>query len=459
MAEKKPRRNGPPPEPPPIGVEERALPSNLEAERSVLGAILLHNEALAVLGDTLKAADFFRDAHRRIFASMLKLVEMQRPIELVTLREELKRTGDLEEVGGPAYISALVDGVPRSTNIAHYAAIVAEKSRLRSAIYTANKLSKMAYGAEERSADIVSAAAEELSAIGGSALEGQAVFLRDLLPAGMEALERAVQNKSGSVTGIRTGFSALDDMTAGLQPGDLTLIAARTSQGKTALAMNLARVIGESVPLLIFSLEMSKEQLFMRMLASESRVDSHRIRSGFLMDKDWTRIATAIETLNSLKILIDDHGNLTVRQFAARARQVKAHHGLGAIVVDYIQLMRGQGNFENRTQEIGTISRGLKAAAKELGVPVIALAQLSRAAEPQPGRKARRPQLSDLAESGSLENDADVVLLIYRPEPKDDEVLEVAEIIVAKQRNGPTGVVKLAWNREIVRFENIGLPT
>jgi replicative DNA helicase len=435
---------------------ERTLPSNLEAERAVLGAVLVRNELYDAAADVLEPGDFYREAHSQIFAAMGRLANRHLPVDLLTLREELGRSGDLEAVGGPAYVSALADGIPRTLNVEHYAGIVLEKSRLRAAIATGTRLVNSAYLAEGRSAELAADAAERLYALGSDVETGKALTLADLIAPGMQALERAAAG-NGVVTGTPTGFLALDDLTAGLQRGDLILIAARTSQGKTALAMNLVRQIGAGAWVLVFSLEMSRLQLFLRMLASEALVDSHRLRTGHLGEADWGRISTALGTLNDLKVLIDDSGGLGVREVRARARQVKAKHGLGAIVIDYIQLMHGRGNFDNRTQEIGTLSRGLKAVARELDVPVVALSQLSRAAEPMPGRKARRPQLSDLAESGSLENDADVVFLIYRPEPKEDGSDEsVAEIIVAKQRNGPTGVVKLHWNAQHVRFENIG---
>lgn len=447
-----------PPEPPPIG-DERTLPHDLVAERAILGAILLHPDAYDAAADVVDGGDFFRDAHKRIFEAMGRLADGRKPVEFVTLREELARVGDLDEVGGPMYLTALPDGVPRSSNIEHYAAIVREKSKLRAAIFTANKLSAQAYEGETRSTELTADAAEKLYAIGGDANEGSAVLLADLIAPSMESLERNV-NGGGNVTGVSTGYHKLDDMTAGLHPGDLILIAARTSQGKTALAMNLVQTIAETeeAPPLVFSMEMSKEQLFMRLLSSEARVDSHHLRTGTLTEDDWKRISNALGKMSELKILIDDRGGIGVREVRATARQAKAKHGLSAIFIDYIQLMRGRGHFDNRTQEIGTISRGLKAVGRELGVPVIALSQLSRAAEPMPGRAARAPQLSDLAESGSLENDADVVLLIYRPEAKkDDDEDPLAQVIIAKQRNGPTGVVKLRWNAKYVRFENIGM--
>lgn len=441
---------------PPMMAGDRTLPHSLEAERSILGAILLHGETLDQIADALEPGDFYRDAHRRIYGAMLTLSEATTPIELVTLREQLGKRGDLDEVGGAAYISALVDGIPRGTNIVHYAGIVKEKSRLRQAIHTGNKLLQAAYEASEPSAEVVNRAAEALYDLGGEALPGRPVLLRDLSAAGMEQIERS--HASGvSVTGLATGYTGLDEMTAGLQATDLILVAARTSMGKTALAMNIARNVSAKDTTLVFSLEMSKLQLYMRLLASEAGVDSHRLRAGYLSDQEWARLAKAMGTLSECHMLIDDTPSIGVLEVRARARQVKAERGLGLIVVDYIQLMRGRGRFDNRVQEIGSISRGLKAVAKELNVPIVALCQLSRAPEAGHGRKARRPTLSDLRESGDLENDADVVLIIYRAEESKDDELPIAEIIIAKQRNGPTSVVKLAWMSQYVRFDNLAM--
>lgn len=450
--------SGPPPEPPPMGTE-RTLPHDLEAERAVLGSILVHSDAYDAAADILDEADFFRDAHRRIFRAMGNLADARREIDWLTLKEELSRRGDLEDVGGASYVMSLTDGIPRSANIEHYAAIVHEKSKLRGAIAASSKITALAYEAEIRSNELLADGAEQLYTLGAGDLEGRAVSIAELITPSMEALEKAV-NAGGAITGLQTGFTRLDALTAGLQPSDFIIVAARTSQGKTALVMNIAQHVAIAEPTLIFSLEMSKHQLFSRLLSSDAKVDSHRLRTGLLEEDDWRRISQSLGRLSELKMFIDDKGGIGVREVRARARQIKAKHGLGLIVVDYVQLMKGRGTFDNRTQEIGTISRGLKAVARELNVPVIALSQLSRAAEPMPGRKARRPQLSDLSESASLENDADVCFLIYRPEPEqkdESDADNVAEIIVAKQRNGPVGIVKLHWNARYVRFENISL--
>ncbi len=443
-----------------MNIAERTLPHDLGAERSILGAVLLDADALDLAADIVSPEHFFRDAHGRIFRAMLAVSAKSSAVDFTTLRSELERAGDLDEAGGPAYLSALVDGVPRSTNVEHYARIVKEKAALRGVIFTTNKALAQAYAAEVQSAEIATDTAEKLHELGGEAMGGQAYFIGDLVSGGMDAIEHAHATKGASVTGVASGFGELDDLLSGFQPTDLILIAARPSQGKTALALNIAAFMSLNIVVLFFSLEMSKEQLFLRMLSSESRVDSHRLRRGYIGDADWSRLAAAMGSIQDRKLLIDDKHGAGVREVRARARQVKAKHGLGAIVIDQISHMRGRGRFDSRREEIGSISRGVKGIAKELGVPVILLSQLSRASEAGPGKKARRPQLSDLAESASLEADADVVIFPYRPErPADEEQpadgMETAELIVAKQRNGPTGTVKVVWNKEIVRFENL----
>lgn len=445
------------PDAPPLG-EDRPLPHDLAAERSVLGAILISNDLFDDASELLEPEHFYREAHRRIFKAMTLMAEQGKEIDFLLLRSELSRTGDLEEVGGPAYIASLTDGVPKSANIKHYAAVVRERAQLREAIHTSRKLQAEAFASERSSAEMMSDAAEKLLDISGAIQSGGPVKLSELVAPGMEALEKSSAEGGGAVTGLATGFTALDEMTAGLQASELILLAARTSQGKTALAMNIARNIAFSQNVLVFSLEMSRQQLFLRMLAAEAGVDSHHMRTGYLADSDWPRIATAMGTLTDINLYIDDTPSIGIREVRARARQLRQQLGsLGLIIIDYIQLMKGRGKFDNRQQEIGTISRGLKTIAKELNVPLVALAQLSRAMEAGPGKKARRPQLHDLRESGDLEQDADCVVFIYRAEPKDDEPSDIAELILAKQRNGPTGTVKVGWNSSCVRFDNRSL--
>lgn len=430
--------------------EDRPLPHNLEAERSVLGVILIHNEVFDHVADLLEAEDFYRVAHRQIFRAMDTLAESSQSLDLVVLKNELDRRGELEAVGGPAYISSLVDGLPHATNAQHYAGIVKEKARLRLAITAATKLETAAYQEEASAAELATETAEQLYDLGGLSMPGKPTFLRDIVTDGMATIEQAYERK-GAVTGLATGFRELDLLTAGLHPGDLIILAARTSIGKTALAMNIARVVGATSTVLVFSLEMTKLQLFMRLFAAEAGVDSQRLRTGYLVESDWGRLSQAVVSLGDAHVLIDDTPSIGIREVRARSRQVRSEHGLSLIVVDYIQLMRGRGQFDTRAQEVGAISHGLKSIAKELQIPIIALSQLNRAPEGGPGRKARRPQLSDLRESGDLEQDADVVLFIYRPEKDDDDV---AELIIAKQRNGPSGhTVKLTFQKELMRFE------
>jgi replicative DNA helicase len=441
-----------------VAVAERTLPHNLEAERSVLGSILLHNEAFNLAAEVIDSADFYRDAHRRIFDKMVKLAERNDAIDLVTLKEELGRSGDLDEVGGPAYITALVDGVPRSMNVEHYARIIKEKSTLRHLIFSANKILATAYQGEEEADVILDQAEHAIFAIADDKVRDGFVSLRDLAQSSLDTIEKLHARKE-LVTGVPTGFTDLDELTSGLQPSDLVIIAARPSMGKTSLVLNIAQHVGTKTAKTvgIFSLEMSKEQLFLRMLTAEARIDAQRMRRGYLGERDWGRLSQAIGTLSEAKIFIDDTPSIGVLEMRAKSRRLAAEHQLDLVIIDYIQLMQGRGRFENRTLELGSISRSLKALAKELRVPVVVLSQLSRAPE---SRADHRPQLSDLRESGALEQDADVVMFIYREDMYGDKSQPVegdgvAELIIGKQRNGPVGVVKLAFIREFTRFENL----
>ena len=434
---------------------DRPLPHNLEAEKCVLGAILLHNDAFNLAAELIDSRDFFRDAHRRVFDKMVRLSERGDVIDLVTLRDELGRSGDLEEVGGPAYITALVDGVPRSTNVEHYARIVKERSTLRNLIYSANKILATAYEAEQDAALQLDQAERAIFDIAEDRIRSGFVPVRDLVQGSFDTIEKLQEHK-GPVTGVATGFSDLDLLTSGLQPSDLLIVAGRPSMGKTSFMLNVAVHVGTKMDKTvgIFSLEMSREQLFLRMLTSQAEIDAQRFRGGFLSERDYGQLSHALGTLADARIFIDDSASLGVLEMRAKARRLMAEHGLHLLIVDYIQLMQGRGRFENRTQELGVISRALKGLAKELAVPLVALSQLSRAPE---ARSDHRPQLADLRESGALEQDADVVMFIYRedqynPSPENENV---AEIIVGKQRNGPTGVVRLAFRKQITRFENL----
>lgn len=438
-----------------VPATERTLPHNLEAERSVLGAILVHNDAFNVAAELVDSGDFFRDAHRRVFDKMVDLNERGQAIDLVTLKDELVRSGDLDDVGGAAYIAALVDGVPRSTNVEHYARIVKERATLRNLIQSANRILGLAYRAEEDADTLLDQAEQEIFSIAEGNIHTGFVPLSDLVEGSFTAIEQLQEHK-GLLTGVPSGFVDIDNLTSGFQPSDLVIIAARPSMGKTSFALNVAQHVGiktdRSVGL--FSLEMSKEQLFMRMLTAEAEVDSHRFRGGFLSEGDYGRLSTALGRLADAKVFIDDSAGLGVLEMRAKARRLKAEHGLDLLVIDYLQLMQGRGRFENRTQELASISRALKSLAKELNVPVLALSQLSRAPE---SRSDRRPQLSDLRESGALEQDADVVLFIFREEQYDPtpENENLAELIIGKQRNGPTGTVRLAFLKQHTRFANL----
>ncbi|HEY2432777.1 MAG TPA: replicative DNA helicase [Vicinamibacterales bacterium] len=439
---------------------QRTLPHNLEAEKSVLGAILIHNDAFNHAAELIDSRDFFRDAHRRIFDKMVALSERNDAIDLVTLKDELQRSGELDEVGGPAYIASLADGVPRSANVEHYARIVKEKATLRRVIHAAKRIEADAYQAEEDADIILDGAEKAIFEIAEDKIREGFVPLRDLVHSSFATIEKLQQHK-GLVTGVPTGFVDLDEMTSGLQPSDLVLVAARPSMGKTSFVLNIAQHIGTQTEMTVgfFSLEMSKEQLFMRMLTSEARIDAHRFRSGYLNEKDYGRLSHALGTLAEARVFIDDTASIGVLEMRAKARRLQAEHGLHLLIIDYIQLMQGRGRFESRQAELASISRSLKGLAKELRIPVVALSQLSRAPET---RSDHRPQLSDLRESGALEQDADLVMFIFREEQyrTDDghvnpEAEGTAEIIIGKQRNGPVGTAKLAFIKEHTRFENL----
>ena len=435
-------------------VSERSLPHNLEAEKAVLGAVLIDNEQFDRAAELIDSPDFYRHAHQQIFDKMVSLSDRDEVIDLVTLKEELNRAGNLNEVGGPAYIAALVDGVPKSTNVEYYAKIVKEKATLRSLIGSANKILTTAYQDEVEPEVQLDQAESEIFQIADGRLTEGFQSLKDLVPGGIETLEK-LENQQGGFTGVPSGFTDLDRYTSGFQPSDLVIIAARPSMGKTSLALNIAQHVGTKTEKTVgvFSLEMSKQALFLRMLTSEARINAHKFRGGFLGSEEYKKMSEALNTLGEAKVFIDDSTSVSVLEMRAKARRLKSEHGLHLLIIDYLQLMQGRGRFENRNLELASISRSLKGLAKELDVPVIALSQLSRAPE---SRSEHRPQLSDLRESGALEQDADVVLFIYREDQYDrkPENENTAEVIIGKQRNGPTGTVRLAFLKEITRFEN-----
>jgi replicative DNA helicase len=437
---------------------ERKLPHNLEAERSVLGAILLDNQAFHPAIEVVDSADFFLDSHRRIFSRMIALSEENRAIDLITLHEELERAGELEAAGGSAYVSTLVDGVPRVSNVDHYARIVKQKALLRNLINASNNIINQAFEGQEEADEVLDQAEGAIFSLAEERIKVGLLPLRDIARTlDLDALFERRQH----ITGLETSFTDFDNLTSGLQPAELIIIAGRPGMGKTALSLNIAQHAAAQLekPVAVFSLEMAREALLHRMLCAEARVDSHKFRSGFLNREEMRRLTQALGRLAAAPLYIDDSPGLNVLELRAKCRRLQAERGLALIVVDYMQLMSGRGRFENRNQEISSISRGLKALAKEIRVPVIAVSQLSRAPEQRGGD--HRPQLSDLRESGSIEQDADVVAFIFRPEVyrDPDTVSEEdrgrAELIIAKQRNGPTGKVNLAFLREFTRFENL----
>src|SRR5215831_7802873 len=440
-------------------MSDRTLPHNLDAEKSVLGAILINNTVFNQAAEVIDAQDFFRDAHRRLFEKMVALTDKSEPVDLVTLKNELTRSGELDEVGGPAYIASLTDGVPRSANVEYYAKIVKEKSTLRRLIQSATDVLGRAYEAEQDADDLLDEAERSIFQIAEHRLRSGFVSVGELAASGYQLIEQLQQHR-GLVTGVPSGFVDLDALTSGFQKSDLVIVAARPSMGKTSFVLNIALHCGVEAnkTVGIFSLEMAKEQLFMRMLTSEARVDAHRFRGGYLGEQDYARLVDAFGRLHDAKVFIDDTPSLGILEMRAKARRLKLEHGLDMLVIDYLQLMQGRGRFENRQQELAAISRALKILAKELEVPIIALSQLSRAPE---ARGDHRPQLSDLRGSGALEQDADVVLFIFREEmyaqeaERKPEVEGTAEIIIGKQRNGPTGTTRLAFLKQYTRFENL----
>jgi replicative DNA helicase len=432
-------------------------PQNLDAEQSVLGGIMLDNQALNSALEILDADDFYSEAHRKIFSAIIELYNKSEPCDIITLSNILKNRTQLDQAGGISYLSALSDSVPSAANISHYAKIVKEKSILRKLIGTATEILHKSYTSSSDIDTVLDEAEHAIFEISENKIRPTFSSFKDLIKDSVKTIEKLYERKE-LVTGVPTGFEKLDDITSGLQKSDLVIIAGRPSMGKTALAMNIAQyaALEAGIPVAIFSLEMSKEQLALRMLSSEARVDSQRIRRGFLGEADWPKLITAAGRLSEAQIFIDDSPAISALEMKAKARRLKSEVNLGLIILDYLQLMRGGGYKDSREQEISEISRSLKTLAKELNVPVIALSQLNRKLE---DRTNKRPQMADLRDSGAIEQDADLIAFIYRDEvyDKSEENPEkgMAEIIVGKQRNGPTGMVKLAFQDKFARFENL----
>ena len=437
-------------------VLERPLPHNIEAERSILGAVMLDNHALNAAVEKLRSEDFFLPQHRKIFEQMIQLGEKQQAIDTITLMEDLTRSGHLESAGGIAYLSQLADGLPRVTNVEHYARIVKEKAVLRSLIHSASAIQEQALAAGDDADVILDRAESAIFQIAEDRVRAGLIGVKELVRENFERLER-IFSEGRRITGLGTGYTDLDNQTAGLQPSELIILAARPSMGKTALALNIAENVAlrKSEPVAIFSLEMSKESLLLRMLASEARVDAHKFRTGHMNRDDWGKITGALSSLGEAPLWIDDSASSTVLEMGAKARRLKRDRGLSLMIVDDLQLVvpTHTGRGTNRQEEVSSISRALKGLAKELKVPIVVLSQLTRA----PEREERKPQLADLRESGAIEQDADVVLFINRPNfyktdlPEEDRAK--AELIIAKQRNGPTGTLNFVFLARHTRFE------
>jgi replicative DNA helicase len=430
-------------------------PQNLEAEQSVLGGILLDNMAINSVLEILVTDDFYSEAHRKIFTAILELSEKSEPSDLITLSSILRDKKHLEGIGGESYLASLVDRVPSAANISYYSKIVKEKSILRRLIGAATEILNKSYDSNSDIDSVLDESEHTIFEISENKVKPSFFPIKEIIKDSFKTIESLYERKA-LITGVSTGYKKVDEITSGFQNSDLIIIAGRPSMGKTALAINIAQYasIENETPVAIFSLEMSKEQLAFRLLASEARVDSQRLRKGFVGEVDWPKLTTAAGRLSEAPIYIDDTPAISVLEMKAKARRLKAEKGLGLVILDYLQLMRGRG--PSREQEISEISRSLKSLAKELEVPVVALSQLNRQVE---ARSDRRPQLADLRESGAIEQDADVIMFIYRDEvynkSEDNPEKGLAEVIIGKQRNGPTGFVKLSFLKEYTRFENL----
>lgn len=434
---------------------KRIPPHQIEAEQSLLGGILIDNEGLPSALEILKGDEFYRDAHRTIFRAVQELFERNEPVDLITVTDLLTEKNQLEAVGGATYLAALTGMVPSSTNVQTYARIINEKALLRRLIQAAHQILSWCYEGGKKVDEILDHTESTIFSVTENRVRSSYFPIKEIVKKSIEVIETFQENRE-MVTGVPSHFADLDKLTAGFQPSDLIIIAGRPSMGKTALALNIARnaALDSGIPVGLFSLEMSKEQLAMRLLCSEARVDSHKIRTGFLSRQECAKMLMAAGYFMDAALYIDDTPAISSLELRAKARRMKADRGLGLIVVDYLQLMRSREGTERREQEISEISRSLKALAKELNIPVIALSQLNRKVEE---RHDKRPQLSDLRESGAIEQDADVIAFIYRDEVYNTSTTDkgIAEISISKQRNGPTGRVKLAYINAYTRFENL----
>lgn len=435
----------------------RVPPHNIEAEQSVLGAMLLDKDAITSVTEVLKGDEFYKESHRVLFDAIIELYSRDEPVDMITLIDLLRSKEHLEAVGGMSYISDIVTSVPATSNVRHYAKIVEEKYVLRKLILSSNEIMDMAYGQKEKIEDVIGSAEKYIFNISQKNIHQDFEHVGNIITRSFDELEALYKNK-GQITGVGSGFKDLDRKTSGFQRGDLVLIAARPSMGKTAFVANVAleAALRGGYSVALFSLEMSKEQIAYRMICSEANVDMQRLRTGDLEDEDWIKLAKAAGPMANSRMFIDDTPGITVSELRSKCRRLKTQKdkGIDLIIIDYLQLMSGNGRSESRQQEVSEISRNLKALAKEMDAPVIALSQLSRAAEQ---RADHRPILSDLRESGAIEQDADIVMFLYRDEyyNKDTDKKNMAEVIVAKQRNGPTGTVELAWLGQYTKFGDL----
>jgi replicative DNA helicase len=433
---------------------DKLPPQNIEAEQSVLGAILINNDALNASLELLTEEYFYKDSHRRIFFAMTELFDKSEPIDIITLTDHLKRKNELELIGGVPYLTSLVSMIPTSANIRYHAKIVREKAMIRGLLHTATDIARNVYESDFDAEELIDYAEKQIFDLSDKRINVSFSTLKQVIKDSFQMIEQLYDRKE-AVTGVPTGFKELDELTTGFQKSDLIIIGGRPSMGKTAFSLNIAQHVGVHMkePVAIFSLEMSKEQLAFRMLCSEAMVDSNSIRKGFIKKDDWHSLTAAASKLAESPIFIDDSSGISILEMRAKARRLKSEHGLSMVVVDYLQLMRGRGNSERREQEISEISRSLKALAKELKIPVIALSQLNRGVETRTGNK--KPTLADLRESGAIEQDADVIIFLYRDEVYNKNSPDnkgKAEIIIAKQRNGPTGEIKLTFLSHCTRF-------
>jgi replicative DNA helicase len=438
---------------------KKTPPHSVEAEKAVLGGILVNNESLNTVLSIISPEDIYKDANRRIIERIIVLVDKGLPVDLLSLSEELQRAGALEEVGGASYLASLMDGVPKSLNVEYYAQVIKEKSLLRRLIMSSAKIISSSYEQKEDADELLNEAQAAILEVAEQRVKPGFVRVGQLTKPTLDMIA-ALAERREAVTGVPTGFRDLDNLTSGLHKSEFIVVAARPSMGKTALCLNISQYVGQQTNYAVgfFSMEMAKEQIIIRMLSADSQLDIKRVRTGFISEREFEKLKLSAEALSHARIFLDETAGLTVMEMKAKARRLKMEGNLDVLFIDYIQLMRPGSRFENRNQEMAFISRSLKELAKEIQIPVVGISQLSRA--PEKGRREPRPQLSDLRESGAIEQDADVVVFIYRPEvyqPQDETLRGVAEVNVAKQRNGPTDMLRLAFFNKYARFANADL--